>query len=281
MRKIFCVISLSFLISASVFADPGSLTASTTTTTTAATSTAIPDPCTADQMLNLIDRPTAADAACAMPYNSIMIEAGYQHLKISHGGQGQNFPETEVRFGLPMKNEISVLLPNYTRQGKLPHSGFTASAVGFKHQIGYNEKWLGSVESIVTLPMGSTGFGSNGMGLAINGIVSYNATKKLNLTLLFGIASLTQSSYAGGQRFTTVNPDLVATYTLFQKLDVYLETFGQSRTGPNSGSGFNFDGGLIYQVAESCVLDFEGGQRISGSLGGYDHYLGTGVSIEI
>ena len=160
-----------------------------------------------------------------------------------------------------------------------PHSGLTATTIGIKHEIGYTQNWLGTVEALFTLPNGSAAFGSKQMGTAINGIVSYNINSAFNLTFMFGGTSETESSFNGGQRFTSLNPDLVITYAATDKLQLYGETYGQSKTGPGQGSGFNADGGLLYLLIPNLEVDLEVGQRISGNLDGFEHYIGTGVGI--
>lgn len=239
------------------------------------------DPCAGDNaLLNIIDRPSTADSACVVPFKKMVLELGYQYKTlISPSGQQQNFPETEFRLGLPANNELSILLPNYLQQSLSPHAGFSAATLGIKHEIGYNQHWLGTVEALLTPPSGSRAFGSHGLGATVNGIVSYTVNPQLNFTLMFGVSSETQSSHDGGQRFTSVNPDLIVTYSLTQHMDIYGEVYGQSKTAPNQGSGFNVDGGLLYLVLPHFLVDIEAGQRISGHLTGFNHYVGAGMGI--
>lgn len=238
----------------------------------------IDNPCAG--LLSIVDRPTVGDSACVVPYKHIVLELGYQYQQLSQGaGQQQNFPEAEFRLGLPANNEFVFLPPNYIRQSM--SSGYTASTVGLKHQIGYNQHWLGAVEALVTLPSGSNNFGSDGTGAAFNGILSYTFNPQFNLTFMFGGSSQTLSRNDGGARFTSVNPDVVFTWTPKDKIDFYAEVYGQSKTGPDQGSGFNFDGGVVYLLFKNVAVDLEFGQRISGTLGGFNHYVGTGMAIQL
>jgi len=231
-------------------------------------------------LLNIIDRPTVGDSACVVPFKNAVLETGYQYQQLTHSaGHEQNVPEAEFRLGLPANNEFSILLPNYIHQSMTPHSGFSATTVGIKHEIGYNQHWLAAVEALITLPDGSAAFGSKGLGATFNGIVGYTFNPEFNLTLMLGGSTETQSSRNGGQRFTSINPDLVFTYSPTEKLDLYGEIYGQSKTGPGEGSAFNFDGGVIYLLFPSFAIDLELGQRISGNLGGFNHYIGAGMSI--
>lgn len=240
----------------------------------------IENPCGgASALLNIIDRPTFADSACVVPFKKAVLEMGYQYQQLSLSGHEQNLPEAELRLGLPANNEFVVLLPNYIWQSVPPHSGFTTSVLGIKHEIGYTKHWVAAIEGLFAIPGGSRAFGSKGWGAAFNGILSYTFNPQFNLSFMFGISTETSSRRAGGQRFTSINPNLVLTYSANSKLDFYGEIFGQSKTGPGQGSGFNFDGGFIYLCLPNWAIDLEVGQRISGNLGGFDHYFGAGMSI--
>jgi len=240
------------------------------------------DPCGGPSaLLNIVDRPTIGDSACVVPVKKAVLEFGYQYQKLSHAaGHQQNFPETEFRLGIPAHNELVILLPNYIHQSMIQRSGFSAATIGIKHEIGYTKNLVATVESLFTLPNGSAAFGNKGLGAALNGIASYTVNSVLNLTFMLGGSTETTSSADGGQRFTSINPDIVLTYSLNPKVDLYGETYGQSKTGPGAGSGFNFDGGIIYLLYPALTVDLEFGQRISGDLGGFDHYIGTGMAIE-
>lgn len=241
----------------------------------------VDDPCGGPSaLLNIIDRPTVADSACVVPYKKVVLETGYQYQQLTHSaGNEQNFPEAELRIGLPIKNEFVAVLPNYVHQSMSSQSGFMATTLGIKHEIGYTEHWLGAIESLFTLPDGNAAFGSKGVGVALNGIVAYTFNPQYNLSLMLGGTSQTQPSNAGGQRYTSINPDLVFTYTATDKLEVYGEIYGQSKTGPGEGSGFNFDGGILYLLLPIVAVDVEIGQRISGNLDGFQHYVGAGLSV--
>lgn len=241
----------------------------------------IDDPCAGPSaLLNIIDRPTVSDSACAVPFKKAVLELGYQYQELTHSaGHQQNFPEAEFRLGLPANSELVILLPNYIHQSTAPHSGYAATTLGLKHEIGYTQNWLGAVEALVTLPNGSAAFGSKGMGTAVNGIVTYTFNPQFNLSLMLGGSTETQSSLNGGQRFTSINPDVVFTYSPTEKISLYGEAYGQSKTGPGENSGFNADAGVIYLLLSNVAIDLELGQRISGNLGGFNHYIGTGMSI--
>ena len=187
-------------------------------------------------LLSIIDRPTIADSACVVPYGNLVGEFGYQYQELRLDGQQQNFPEAEIRLGLPGNNELAVLLPNYIHQTKPLQTGDSAVTVGIKHEIGYTQRWLGTEEGLIRLPSGGNNFGSDGLGVTVNGIISYTFNPQFNLTFMFGESSLTTSSSQGGQRYTSTNPDLVFTWSPNKKVDIFAEIYGQTNTGPNAGN---------------------------------------------
>lgn len=243
-------------------------------------SSPITNPCgEPGSLISIIDRPTVGDSACVVPMGNAVLEAGLQYADLRGSGQGYNLPETEIRLGLPGSNEFAVILPNFTHQSVKPHAGSSGAVIGIKHQLGYTRHWLASVESLLSLPGGSDNAGNQNLGVAFNGIVNYSFDSGLNLTFMMGATSLSQSVNLGGQRYNSVNPDLVLSYTFNHKLSVYGEVYGQTKTAAYSGSGYNSDAGFLYLLTPELCLDLEVGQRISGQLGAYNYYIGTGIGL--
>jgi hypothetical protein len=241
---------------------------------------AIADPCDGPSaLLNLIDRPTKADSACAVPYKKAVLELGYQAMNLRSGGSAQNYPEAELRIGLPGYRELVALLPNYNYQTVAPHSGYDASVIGLKQELGYNAQWLGAIEALLGLPTGGNAFGSNKYQPVVSGIVQYTINPNLSVTLMLGAGSQTISPLAGGQSYFTINPDLVFTWQATEKLQAYGEIYGQSRTAPGKGAGFAADAGILYLFTHYLEVDAELGQRISGNLGGFNNFVGIGMGL--
>lgn len=249
--------------------------------TTYAQADTVDDPCGGPSaLLSLIDRPTVGDSACVVSFKQAVLESGYQYQELTQSSaKQQNLPEAEFRLGLPSNNEFVLVLPNYIHQSLLPGSGFNATTIGIKHELGYTQTWLGAVESLFTLPSGSSAYGAQAVGVALNGIVQYTFNPTVSLSFMLGVTSQTLSHQAGGERFTSINPDVVYTYILTPKINFYGEVYGQSKTGPGKGSGFNFDGGVLYLPLKNVEVDLEVGQRISGKLAGFSHYIGAGFSL--
>lgn len=233
-----------------------------------------------DSFLTILNRPSVADSPCVVPNKKVLLELGYQYQKLRYQGHAQNFPAAELRLGLPADTEFFTVLPNYTTQSILPHSGFGPTSLGFKHEITYTSKWVATMEASLTPPSGSMTFGNKGWGGVLSGIFIYEFNKKLSLSCMLGVSSETQSSFDGGQRFTSVKPDAVLTWSLKDNLQFFGEIYGQSKTGPHEGSGFNFDAGFIYLAAKNVAVDIEAGQRLRGVLGRFENYVGAGMAIQ-
>lgn len=236
----------------------------------------VPDPCVG--ILNLANRPTVADTACAVPFEKGIVELGAQYQNIKGGKSGYNLPQLLLRLGFPLKTELFIQAPNYTRQTLRPHAGWGPTTVGIKHELGYNAKWLGALEGLVILPTGGSAFGSDGLGGAVNGIVTYAMNPAWALTLMLGVSTQTEPFSAGGQRYNSVNPDLVLTWQTTEKLEFFGEVYGQSKAAPHTGAGFNADAGILYAWTPNLETDLEMGQRISGQLGNFNNYIGAGFA---
>jgi hypothetical protein len=232
-------------------------------------------------LLAILDRPTVSDSACAVPLGHAVLELGYQHADVRGGGRADNYPQAELRFGLPGNNEFKILPSNYNSQrAGIPErasSGLSATFIGFKHELGYTSKWLGSAEAVLTLLSGSNAFGSRGLGAALSGIVAYSLTDQIGLSLQLGLSSQTEPASSGGGRFTSFVSNLTATWQPAKRLQFYSEIFGQTSTGPGEGAGYNFDGGVQYLIADRWEVDLEAGVRLHGNLGGFTHYYGAGM----
>lgn len=236
----------------------------------------VADPCAG--FLSLVNRPSILDSACVVPFEKGVIEYGAQYQNTQGGAHAYNLPEAELRLGLPANTELTIFLPNYNHQTQAPRAGFSASVIGLKHQLGYTEKWLGAVEGLVTLSSTSSGYGSDAMGGKVNGIVTYSINSAWSLTFMLGASTQTEPYAAGGGRFNSINPDLLLAWQLNSKFQTFAEVYGQSKTAPNNGAGFNADAGLQYLFTKNLEGDLELGQRISGQLGSFNNYIGAGMA---
>ncbi len=228
----------------------------------------------------LVNRPTVADSPCTVPSKKAVVELGYQYQNLINHVKSQEFPFADFRLGLPANSELFALLPHYIHHSVKPTSGFGPTSIGFKHKLIATSKLIASVEGLATPASGSRTFGNKRWGGVINGIFYYSFTKKLSLTCQLGVSTRTQSTLDGGKRFNSVNPDAYLAWTPLDKLQVYAEIYGQSKTAPHQGAGFNVAGGLIILVTENMTIDVEGGQRLRGQLGNLENYVGAGAAVQ-
>jgi len=244
--------------------------------------TTIDNPCSGNpvSLLNLVDRPTIANSPCVVPFKDVVIESGYQYQElINPGGNLQNGPNFMLRFGLPANYEFLFLLPNYIHRSLPKASGFSSTAFGIKHEFGYTKHWIFSAEGFVIPSGGSAAFGTEGVSATLNAIINYTFNSEWSILFMLGESTITQSRLDGGKRFESFNPDVVLSYAITPKLIALGEIYGQTKTYPNQGSGFNSLFGLSYLITPTVVLDLEVDQRISGQFGDIEHYIGAGISI--
>ncbi|MBA3537541.1 MAG: transporter [Tatlockia sp.] len=233
----------------------------------------------ANALLSITDRPTIAESTCAVPNNHAVLELGLQAEKLVFSGQAQQFPTPQFRIGLPLDNEVYAILPNYNHQTVAPTSGWGPTSIGYKQMIGYTDTWLFTLDGVITPPSGSVNFGNQGFAAIVNGILTYKLNSKLTATFQLGFSTETESESSGGRRFNSINPDLILTLALSDKLQFYGEIYGQSKTSADEAMGFNAASGFIYLLAKNITIDIEAGQRIDGFLGNIEHYVGAGTAI--
>lgn len=247
------------------------------------------DPCGGpNALLSVIDRPTAEDSPCVVKPGEQVLEGGIaRYLPDGADGYSLGYPQFELRFGLPHNNELVLLPPNLTRAiTPLPNgarsvsSGGSASAIGIKHEFGYNARWVWAGETLVTLPSGSPDYGSAATGYAVNGIVSDSLASAFTLTLMLGTSHLAVSANSRpAGYYWSLNQFLVGAWQATDRLQFYTEIYGQSHTGPDQGAGYDADGGIQYLVTRHFEVDAEIGRRLSGNLGGWSSYAGVGFGL--
>ncbi|MDR3504008.1 MAG: transporter [Legionella sp.] len=232
--------------------------------------------------MNLADRPSVMDSACATAYRRVVIESNFiaQQLNANAGTQ-YNLPNTEVRIGLPSNTEFMVLLPNYIRQTTAPKSGSTGVFAGLKHSINYSEQWLFAVIGNINIPSGSYDYGNLGWGGLINGIATYNINSKWSISGMLGVSELSDSQSLDGRYFTSINPDISLSYSPSDWTSVYAEVYGQSKIDSVQSAGFNFDAGVLVLVHSNVIINLSAGQQLYGYLGGFTHYINAGISIRV
>lgn len=230
--------------------------------------------------INIINRPTFGDSPCTAPPKKLILEMGYQYLNLVEGIKGESYPFSQLRYGLSKKSELFVFLPDYINLSLEHASGLSEVAVGLKHQFFNTSRMIFTLDASVIPSSGSRTFGSKGWGTVINSIFSFNITKNLSFTTQLGFSSMTLSVREGGRRFTSVNPDAFFSWFPVERLELFAEIYGATKTAPEEHSGFNASVGMIYLVTKNMTIDFEGGQRMRGFLGAIENYVSAGTSIQ-
>ncbi|KGP64406.1 hypothetical protein EP47_11580 [Legionella norrlandica] len=230
-------------------------------------------------MLSFLERGGIASNACVVPSESVLISSGYQYQQLIGEGIQHNFPAAAIQLGLPGYFEVDLLLPNYINQTVAPRFGFSETQLVVNHVLWFNNKWVATVSSEFIFPSGSASFGSPHPGGGVTGILSYNFNSQWNLTGTLGVISQSESSYDGGQSYTSINPDLILSWSKNNIL-LFAEVYGQNKTAPDEGSGYGADAGILYQIKKNIALDFEVNQRIIGLLNGIERYYGGGITVQ-
>lgn len=238
------------------------------------------NPCDDSSAFSLTDRGSITDTPCVVPQGNVLVQGGYQTQDSIGGGSLQNFPQTEISLGLPMKSEVYVLVPNYYNRSFLQHTfqGAGPAIIGVKKEVAFGQQWTVAAQGLAILPGGSANFGAEGLGLALNGIASINLTAKTSLAFMLG-GSATRPKNFGGRRNNSFNPSVALSFNPVEHLSLFAEIFGQTKTAPEWSGGFNGDIGFLYAASQLVVLDIEVGHRLNGMLGGYNSYIGGGLTV--
>lgn len=231
-------------------------------------------------VLNLADRPTFAYGACVVPKSSSMLEYGVKHFKLLGEGESNYLPDSEYRLGLGWHTELDINPPNYFFQSLSPKAGWGYLSAGLKSLIYDNGAFVLSVEGFVIPPSGHYYFGTPRFQGGANLITQYNFLPKWSLAMVLGMASYGQRNEIEFENYKTLSPDIALSYLLTDKLVMYGEFFGQTRSSVNKGFGLIYDTGLIYQLFSWASVDIEFGQRVLGELNNAAHYIGMGSALK-
>ncbi len=227
---------------------------------------------------DLTDRGSISDTPHVVPNKKWLIEGGYQYQALKVDGPLSTFPQAQITRGVNFNTELFVILPSYYSLKKPPASGFDTLYLGSKHELIQGNDWLVSMQGIVALPGGSFDFGHHSVGGQLSAMATYSLNTKVSLAGMLGLATVSEPNLIGGGRFYSCNPSAVLVYTPIEKVNAFVEFFGNTKTDIFGGSIWAADCGLVYKVAENTALDFEFAQNLSHDRINYNHYLGGGVT---
>ncbi|CAM2850159.1 Uncharacterised protein [Legionella steigerwaltii] len=234
-------------------------------------------PCANGTILTYFKRPTIITSACPVPYGQFTFEGGIQYNEFINRGEQWTFPQSKTRIGLPWLSELAILFPSERINHQVNISGLSTTQLALKHDIAYNKNWNVAGRVVYIPASGSKDYGTARDGYSLNGILAYK-TKVFNISAMASISSFSTPSAAGGLRYNAFSPDVCITWYTRNWLHVYFEVFGQTRTAPDQGAGYNLDTGFIFLVTRDFAIDMEIGKRLSGQLGNFKTYYGGGVS---
>lgn len=242
-----------------------------------------PPTCSGDNaLLAILDRPSVAFSACTVPNKASSIEAGYTYQNMVSNGHSYNVPQTELRIGLINNTELDIFPPNLNETSNPFQLGFGSTSIGLKHVAFFDLHQLATVQGYITAPSSNSAFGSKNLGFLINGIYNYSFASGLSISSSLGFASVpSPPSAVDTQNFYTINPIITVGWSLTEQISPYIEFYSQSKTAIDQGWGVGLDVGLIVLVAHNVSVDVSGGQRVSGAIGGVDHYFGAGFSFAL
>ena len=239
------------------------------------------NPCANVSVLSQTDRGSVTNTPCVMPSNTFLLETGYQYKHFTIAGYQQAYPQSSVFIGLPANSELQLTLPSYNQQSIRPFSGASATTVGVKHELFYGQSWVTAGSILLAPPGGSATFGSDGLGMSVNGIFSYNIHPKVSTSFLLGWSTSTLPSFFRGERYNSMSSSFLLSYVPIEKLSIFIEVFAQSRTAPGVDGNYNADCGMLYLLSSNIVIDFELGQQLGHEPASFNQFIGGGVSVKL
>ncbi|ASQ46388.1 transporter [Legionella clemsonensis] len=238
------------------------------------------NPCTSGSfVLAATNRGGLAYSPCVLPFKTAFLEGGYQYEAFQPGWQ-QNSPQGEFRIGLPGNTEVGFILPNYN-WGEATISGYSSFKLNLKHALVYSQNWIITGNALLITPGGSAAYGSADLGTALTPIVTYNLNEQWSLTGMLEVASVTTSTLAGGERYTSFIPDILVSYSPTENLNLYAELYSLSKTGPHEASATVVDYGLLYMLTSRIAIDLEFYKQFGNNPNLFHHSFVGGITVSL
>ncbi len=273
-----------FVTAGAAFAEPAPAASATPVASPAPTPNVIGaslganDPCTS--LMAIVTRPSVSNSVCTVRPNKVLVETGYQNLSLVGGlGNTVNYPQTLVRLGLKVPGlELDFAPPQYQRVtgGGTAITGNTDASYGLKYIVGASPKMSYGLQANFTVPIGSDAFTANGTNVyaALNGSLTLSPAFSLGAVLAGN--SLTN----GTQRYTSIVPSVILTYTLpiAQPTSLFVENAQFTHAnGAGTPTRTQILGGVSTDVGSRVQLDASYAFSPTNATGKY-HYVGFGAS---
>ena len=240
-------------------------------------------------LLNVLDRPTVSDSACAVKKNKVMVELGY-HYQFETGSSIntlERLPQPEIRYGTGHNVELKLFPPNYMLQAthaagkKSIVDGYSDAGLGMKYEFGYGEKWGLATDTAITFPSGTREFSSHGTGVIVNGIVAYNVNADIGIEFQLGLFHLFNADYTAQE--TSINPIIDVSDELNEitdKLQIYAECYNTIDIMHNGGIASFLDAGVQYLLTPTVEVDLSAGHNLSEIPDNNITYVDLGTGLE-
>lgn len=236
--------------------------------------------CSDPDTVILTDRGLVTDTACVVPKNRVLVEGGYQYQnQVDNFGTFSTYPLTQITLGLPNNMEIYSNLPSYNDLHKMHIVGAGATEVGLRAEVYSTRSLALSGEAIVLPPGGSRYFGSNRIGAAVNALSLYRVNSRTLFASMIGGASKTMPFVVGGDRYNSFNYATAILYKPIDRINLFAEIFGETKTSSITGSGLDWNLGMFFELNENIVADIEYVSRFNGVIDGFKNYVGAGLTI--
>jgi Putative MetA-pathway of phenol degradation len=218
------------------------------------------------------DRPQVTNSSVVVPCGSLQFENGFQ-VTGTGGQHTPDFPETSIRFGVAVKTELRISVPDYFQNDAAASgaNGFGDLSLGLKQQLGPVAGFDISLIPSVSLPTGANSISSHGYDPTVQLPWSRSLTKTWTLAGQFGITWPTES----GRHNATGQTSLYVDRQLTSPWDAYVEYSGAfpQRGGPQHLTDF----GTAYKPTPHQQFDFHCGFGLSSAAP--DYSVGFGYSV--
>lgn len=243
------------------------------------------DPCGDTALLATLNRPTIGSAACSVKPGALVGEFGYTNEQIvtaNSRAASVTYPQGFLRFGVSRDLELDINGPVFAVQSAagMTQRGALDSGLGFKWEYAHDESSAAAIDFLQTFGIGNPSVGGGTSTTTFNFDYGRSFSSALGFGVTLGVQSNDGTALDGSTaRFVTLLPSVSITDQIRNNLQLYAETYGQTRLRPDGGSRFAIDGGAQYLVSPRFELDFEAGRTVTDV--SRSHYYGFGFGVKI
>jgi hypothetical protein len=218
------------------------------------------------------DRPQVTNSSVVVPCGSLQFENGFQ-VTGTAGQHSPDFPETSIRFGIAVKTELRIAVPNYFQNDAAVSGadGFGDLSLGLKQQLGPIAGFDISLIPSLSLPSGANSISSHGYDPTLQLPWSRSLTKSWTIAGQFGVTWPTES----GRRNVAGQTSLYVDRQLTSPWDAYVEYSGVFPERDDPQHLINF--GTAYKPTPHQQLDLHCGFGLSSAAP--DFSIGFGYSV--